>query len=782
MHLASNFTIMRLVLSVFLLSLSFTAVLAQCDTIKVPFAQTSVYYASSEDAGYPATNVVDSTNGTFWRTDDSGFPHYIWIDLGATYNLTGIGIKPRAANTANGKPAVIEALVGFPDTSLTQAAAGGYVPYNNNNDNAFKYWHFGIMPGRYVKLIARTNRSQNTEYLELAELEFYYTTCPNDGKINQVIYWDEQIGKRTTDDAPINLTAFTTSGLPVNYTVVSGPATISGNELSLTGVSGTVEVIATNGGNATYRAADTVFQSFQVIELDDYDPELTVFLTDEVPIEMPTLSTYPISVLASIDETDYLSIEDVTFTVSGGTIDTVFQEGFNAYTAHWTPPAYGNYTVTVTGLSNHNRTTTKTFNVTVTDQIADQDVMVLDSLYISVWQTGQTVGTVPTMPQYVGAYDSIHAQLWITCPSGGCDPWDRAAWVEVQDPSGNWVQIIRYITAYGNECAHNIDVTEYASLLQGKAPMRVHCGTWTGAWEFSLVLEYFKGTPDYKYTRITDIWDGSYPFGNPANLQPVDTVTHRFYTNTQEAKFVLSNTGHGWGDNNSGNAAEFYYANHTVNIGADSYNQYLFNDCDPNPDGCQPQGGSWRFDRAGWCPGAISHPDKYNMNGNLAADTNVTLSYIFEEGYIDYCHPQHPDCESGVTCPNCSGDTQPVYFVDGQIIEYSNTPFISRYQPPVDTTDTTSFAPAITDLPAADVNLYPNPTDNGFMLSFTKPIDSPMLVTISNITGEQFGSYYFSGSQELSAHTFNTNRLSTGMYFVSIYSNGSHTYKKVLVK
>lgn len=62
--------------------------------------------------------------------------------------------------------------------------------------------------------------------------------------------------------APFALAAVASSGLPVSYTV-SGPATLSGSTLTVTGV-GTVTVTASQAGNANYSAAASVTQSLTV--------------------------------------------------------------------------------------------------------------------------------------------------------------------------------------------------------------------------------------------------------------------------------------------------------------------------------------------------------------------------------------------------------------------------------------------------------------------------------------------------------------------------------------
>jgi hypothetical protein len=57
-------------------------------------------------------------------------------------------------------------------------------------------------------------------------------------------------------DGKLTLSAASSSGLPLTYTLVQGPATVSGNTVTFTG-SGTVVIRATQAGNDTYAATST---------------------------------------------------------------------------------------------------------------------------------------------------------------------------------------------------------------------------------------------------------------------------------------------------------------------------------------------------------------------------------------------------------------------------------------------------------------------------------------------------------------------------------------------
>jgi hypothetical protein len=67
----------------------------------------------------------------------------------------------------------------------------------------------------------------------------------------------------TYGDAPFQVSATANSALPVSFAILSGPATMSGNQVTITGT-GTVVVEASQAGDASHSAAPVVDQSFTV--------------------------------------------------------------------------------------------------------------------------------------------------------------------------------------------------------------------------------------------------------------------------------------------------------------------------------------------------------------------------------------------------------------------------------------------------------------------------------------------------------------------------------------
>jgi hypothetical protein len=80
--------------------------------------------------------------------------------------------------------------------------------------------------------------------------------------LNQTITF-QQPADKTYGDQPFALSASASSGLTVSFTLISGPATLSGSTLTVTGA-GVVAVRAEQAGGSGYRPAEPVTRSFMV--------------------------------------------------------------------------------------------------------------------------------------------------------------------------------------------------------------------------------------------------------------------------------------------------------------------------------------------------------------------------------------------------------------------------------------------------------------------------------------------------------------------------------------
>jgi hypothetical protein len=514
-----------------------------------------------------------------------------------------------------------------------------------------------------------------------------------------------QIPDKLTTDPPFALNATASSGLPVSYEIISGPATLNGSTVTLTGA-GEVVVKAYQPGDTIFDSASPVVNTFNVYDPATHVPDIDIRnpLTGQVVI--PYLKAIQLSTVASITVPELFNVSDVEFVINGVTIPAL-NHGNNHYTAWWNPPAFATYVMQVNAKNNFGATAVSTVGFTVIPDTADVQVIAFDSVWINTDNPSKVVEG--ELPSYLGAYNKIMATLQVSCPaSGGCGEWDRVASIDAKGHDGEWHEIIRYITPYGVPCSHQIDLTDYMSLLSGKISFRVNCGTLDNGYVYKLTLNYNAGIPAHPYSTVKTIWWKSYPFGDYANQQPVEPVNVVFPWATAEAKLKLVSTGHGWGDLNTSNAAEFYDATHHLHVNnVETFTQHNWQVCNPNPDGCQPQNGTWYHNRAGWCPGSIAKWFDYDMTPYIS-NTPVALKYVFYPNYMDMCHPNHPNCVTGVTCTNCDDGFNPHLIVACNLVYFSDGPITL----------------GVDDKPnevSANFGLYPNPSDGIINISTAKP-------------------------------------------------------------
>jgi uncharacterized delta-60 repeat protein len=106
------------------------------------------------------------------------------------------------------------------------------------------------------------------------------------------------LGNKTYGDAPFSVSATASSGLPVTLSIVSGPAAIAGNAVTLTGA-GAVTVRATQAGNDIYAPAPSVERSFTVAKASQtltVPPVVTrPFSKTPLPLKVTSSSGMPVS-------------------------------------------------------------------------------------------------------------------------------------------------------------------------------------------------------------------------------------------------------------------------------------------------------------------------------------------------------------------------------------------------------------------------------------------------------------------------------------------------------
>ena len=161
-------------------------------------------------------------------------------------------------------------------------------------------------------VVLAANQAGNANYLAAAEVTTSFTVS----KATQTISAFATISPKAFGSAPFAVTApASTSGLPVTLSVKSGPATISGNTVTMTGV-GTVVLAANQAGNANYTAATEVTKSFTVTKAAQTIAAFAI-IGNKAYADLPFTVTAPV---ASSGLPVNLKVKSGPATISGNTV------------------------------------------------------------------------------------------------------------------------------------------------------------------------------------------------------------------------------------------------------------------------------------------------------------------------------------------------------------------------------------------------------------------------------------------------------------------------------
>ncbi|HLG02907.1 MAG TPA: peptide-N-glycosidase F-related protein, partial [Bacteroidia bacterium] len=219
------------------------------------------------------------------------------------------------------------------------------------------------------------------------------------------------------------------------------------------------------------------------------------------------------------------------------------------------------------------------------------------------------------------------------------------------------IQIARYITPYGNNLSPSwnntwlFDITDYAPLLHDSVEIRAFYSGWSSGFAITLDFELIEGTPPRTPIRITPLWSGYFPYGNTSNSIENYLVPRTQYiaANEVNSEVRIDITGHGFGGNE--NCAEFCAKMYYLKLdNVTHFGEQVWRDkCGLNAH--YPQGGTWLYDRANWCPGDRVYPFSHEITSLVTPGDSVVIDM---------------DMDYFVNINN----SNPGYQVDGQLITY----------------------------------------------------------------------------------------------------------------
>lgn len=227
------------------------------------------------------------------------------------------------------------------------------------------------------------------------------------------------------------------------------------------------------------------------------------------------------------------------------------------------------------------------------------------------------------------------------CPSGStyCGSWDYTTQVYVKPPSADTVEIARVITPYATDWLttnkkndYIIDVTDYASVLNGNLDFRYKYDGYSWGFTVTLKLEMIEGTPPMNALAVKNIYNGYFSYGKTADPIENHLPAKSFIYNAPATKAFIKNTvsGHGSDDNGCGEFCSKYY-DLKINGTQISQKQLWRNDCGVND--IYPQTGTWIYERGNWCPGNIVKPIFHDVSAYTSPASTFTAD-VDMESYV----------------------------------------------------------------------------------------------------------------------------------------------------
>lgn len=251
-----------------------------------------------------------------------------------------------------------------------------------------------------------------------------------------------------------------------------------------------------------------------------------------------------------------------------------------------------------------------------------------------------------TFPTDIEKVKTIKMYIQNECPDKSCDEWDRYANVSVKNKTtGEWYEIGRFITPYWVgleelERGLEFDVTDFKSLLNGETELRIYTETWLAKGrEYSVDFDFIYGETAYKYSAVTPILQYNessqhgVPYGKDHNFDLTKSI--KLPENTEQAyiRTIISGWGHATPNDAGGRGcAEWCFRTHNILIdGTPTFEHYLGPiGCANNPIGASQAPGSWKGDRAGWCPG-MAVPTRIDVLTGDLANKSLNFEYQFTD-------------------------------------------------------------------------------------------------------------------------------------------------------
>lgn len=195
-------------------------------------------------------------------------------------------------------------------------------------------------------------------------------------------------------------------------------------------------------------------------------------------------------------------------------------------------------------------------------------------------------------------------------------------------------ELLSLVTPYGNGLdlgqagkTFFFDVSDYAPILRGNKRLSIEMGG-ENQEELDIQFWYISGTPEREVKDIQHIW----PFrrGWYADIQNnnvFEPLSLTFRPDAAAYKLRCAITGHG---QNGEFVPRFHYID--FDGGFPEFSFEVWKKCGEIP--IYPQGGTWLFDRAGWCPGDPTLVNELEVTDIVSPGSTVTVDYGVDGAFL----------------------------------------------------------------------------------------------------------------------------------------------------
>jgi parallel beta-helix repeat protein len=273
------------------------------------------YKVSSGPATVSGNIVTITGTGTVWiEASQSGDANYNWAPLTSQgFTVVAASTTTKSNQTITFPPLANKTYGDAPFTLMATASSGLPVSYRIASGPATMSGNTVTITGAGIVTV-EASQAGNSTYNAATPVQQSFTV----NKALQTITFGPLVNK-TYGDPAFAMIATASSGLPVLYRVVSGPATISGNVVTLTGV-GTVTIEALQPGDNNYNAATSVQQSFVVYSGTTTTKQNQTITFGTLPYKTYTSPPFDLTATASSGLPVSYRVVSGPITISGSTV------------------------------------------------------------------------------------------------------------------------------------------------------------------------------------------------------------------------------------------------------------------------------------------------------------------------------------------------------------------------------------------------------------------------------------------------------------------------------